>query len=165
MDFGKVIQFMGQQLDALKNIEELLAHDEKQNPAAHTVKPEEIENLKNYVATMKQAAETAKGLAEYYKKLESPPKPAKTPEAEKTGDKLEQTDAGNTAEPGKESEQTEKPKRKKKETKTETPAEPSVGTPAESPAQVPVAAPEPAPEPQANVLDLIASISIDNLQG
>lgn len=148
MNFGSVINFMDKQLSALKEIEDLLAHDEKQNPAAHTVKPEEIENLKNYVSTMKQAAETAKGLAEYYKKLEQP---AKAPE----GEKLPIVDKTETA---------EKPKRKKKETKAETPAEPPTGAPAETPAIVPVAALEPTAESSANVLDLIASISIDNLQ-
>ncbi len=204
MDFSNVIRFMGQQLDALKNIEDLLAHDEKQSlyPVAHTVKPEEIEHLKNYVDNMKRAAETAKGLAEYYKNL-GQPKTNNKETAEQSG----QAESGNATEPDKEPGQTEKPKPKRNRKKTEAPATPPTELPAEPPTtvpgaapesafnepgpngeqseeckanaeyetnpapQVPIATPEPAqPDPkpatqQTNIMDLIASISIDNLQG
>ncbi|GAB4272091.1 hypothetical protein [Thermincola ferriacetica] len=176
MDFNNVIRLMGQQLDALKNIEDLLSHDEKQNPTAHTVKPEEVNHLKEYVYNTKRAAETAKGLAEYYKNLGQPVKTENKETAEQSG----QAENGNATEqtekpkPKRSRKKTETPKPKRSRKKTETPAEPPAEPASNEPAdaknpasQVPVTAPEPTPEPkpvQQNILDLIASISIDNLQ-
>lgn len=166
MDFGNVIRLMGQQLNALKNIEDLLAHDEKQNPADRTVKPEDIENLKNYVATMKQAAETAKGLAEYYQKLE---KPAKAAEGEKAAPENKDEKTGKPEEG--------KPKRSSSRKKTEPPAqpaEPENPEPAAEPVAtiVPTTPPAPAeetppaaPETPTDIDALLAALTIDNLQG
>lgn len=169
MDFGNVIRLMGQQLNALKNIEDLLAHDEKQNPADRTVKPEDIENLKNYVATMKQAAETAKALAEYYQKLE---KPAKAAEGEKAAPENKDEPTGKPEE--------SKPKRSSSRKKTEPPAQPAQPAEPENPpepAAEPVAAtvptappasaeetPPAAPETPTDINALLAALTIDNLQ-
>jgi|GEM_PF-3191168 len=74
MDFNHIINFMSQQLKALKEIEDLLAHNEKQAPT-HSIKPEDIEALKFYVATMKLAATTAEALAKHYKNAENAQSP------------------------------------------------------------------------------------------
>lgn len=110
MDFNSVISFMGHQAKALKDLENLLAHDEKQDVPGHSVLPENIETLKTYVSTMKIAVDTATALAKYYKvtgtgqpagEVEKPPKkrttkkpdppieePAKEPEPEEEFDFL-----------------------------------------------------------------------------
>lgn len=67
MNFDNVITFMGQQAKALKELEDLITHDARQEAARHKVKPEDIETLRAYVTTMKTAVETATALAKYYK--------------------------------------------------------------------------------------------------
>lgn len=77
MNFNGVINLMNQQQKAIKEIEDLLAHDEKQG-AAHKIPKDDIEVLKTYVETMKIAATTATALAKFYevKKPSAPdPKP------------------------------------------------------------------------------------------
>ncbi|WP_049755861.1 hypothetical protein [Desulforamulus reducens] len=67
MSFESVINAMNQQSNVLKELEELLAHNDKQNNLGHTVKLEDIERLKSYVANMKLAVKTATALATHYK--------------------------------------------------------------------------------------------------
>lgn len=130
MDFNNIIGFMDQQLKALKELEELLAYDESQSQD-HTIKPENIEALKDYTATMKQAAKTAKALAEHYKKA------GNTKPVENV--KEESVDAVVTEE----SKKAEKPKRNR--TKPETPKE----EPDNKPADAETLKEEPVKEPAA----------------
>lgn len=74
MNLDSVISFMNQQTKPLKELEELIAHNEKQIDPGHSVKPENIETLKTYVETMKTAVNTAATLAKYYKSAEAPRK-------------------------------------------------------------------------------------------
>ncbi|AEG59355.1 hypothetical protein [Desulforamulus ruminis] len=67
MDCNNVINFMNQQLKALKEIEDLVSHDENQ-ASTHSIETEDLEALKTYVETMKRAAATASELAKHYKK-------------------------------------------------------------------------------------------------
>jgi len=55
---------MAHQADMLREIEEVIAHDEKQDSSAIT--PEEMAALKNYVSTMKTACIVATALAKHY---------------------------------------------------------------------------------------------------
>lgn len=79
MAFDSVITFMAQQAKALKEIEDLIAHDAKQNNPGHSVEPIAIKTLENYVTTMKYAVDTATALAEYYKGAEVKPEKAEKP--------------------------------------------------------------------------------------
>ena len=72
MDFNHIINFISQQQKALKELEDLMAHHEKQGNRVggaycSSVKEEDIEALKDYVGTMKRAVDTASALATYYK--------------------------------------------------------------------------------------------------
>lgn len=107
MDTNNIIRFMGQQLKALKEIEDLLAHNDKQ-PQTHGINLEDIEALKSYVANMKLAASTAEKLAGHYKTAGSTQPSGAAPEP-----------SANT--PGTEA---EKPKRKRSSAKPETPEPP-----------------------------------------
>lgn len=98
MDFNNIIKLMDQQLKALKEIEELLAHNDEQTPT-HSINPEDIEGLKNYITTMKKAANTATALANHFENKRGT-QPAKTPQANEA-----------TTTPDGESEKAEKPKR------------------------------------------------------
>ncbi len=72
MDLNQVINFMNQQLKPLKELEDLIKYNEKQEQT-HSVNPNDIEALKGYVTGMKQAVTTAKTLAEHYKKVDTAP--------------------------------------------------------------------------------------------
>jgi HAMP domain-containing protein len=79
MNTGNVNNLMNQQLKALKDIEDLLAHDAKQDVAhnvAHSIKQENIDALKAYVETMKLACTTAIALAKHYEPKGTPAKSA-----------------------------------------------------------------------------------------
>jgi hypothetical protein len=65
MDCNNIVNFMGQQLKALKEVEELITYAEKQDSIP--VKPEDMENLKNYITAMKLSANTALDLAKHFK--------------------------------------------------------------------------------------------------
>jgi hypothetical protein len=73
MNTGNVNNLMNQQLKALKDIEDLLAHDAKQT-ATHSIKQEDIEALKTYISTMKLACNTAIALAKHYESKTAPAK-------------------------------------------------------------------------------------------
>ena len=103
MDFGSVIRFMDQQLKALKDLEDLIEHNENQEQT-HGLEQEDIDSLKDYVAGMKQACSTAKTLAEHYKN-------AGSSQPDKTGP--DQNAAGG--------EEAEKPKRRRSSAKKEEP--------------------------------------------
>jgi len=79
MDYGRVSNLMGQQIRAIKDLEELIEHDEK---AAVTspVAPEEIKTLKDYIVNMKRACNAAIDLAKFYEDIEK--KTEKTADAE-----------------------------------------------------------------------------------
>lgn len=64
MNCNRVINAMAQQADMLKQIEEVIAHDEKQASSAVTL--EEMTALKNYMNTMKTACTVATALAKHY---------------------------------------------------------------------------------------------------
>lgn len=68
MNCEKVITLMKQNISALKEIEELIAYNKKQQEKA--VSPEELERLTTYINTMKGACETAVKLATHYKESE-----------------------------------------------------------------------------------------------
>lgn len=120
MDTNSIIGFMGQQLKALKEIEDLLAHNEKQ-PQTHGIKPEDIEALKTYVATMKLAASTAEKLAGHYKTAGSAQPATTTPEPA--------ANAAGTEE--------KKPTRKRSSAKPETPETPKEEPTGEQPGENP----------------------------
>ncbi len=85
MNFDSIINFMNQQSKVLKELEDLLAHDAKQENPGHSVDPVAIKTLKDYVATMKYAVDTATALAKFYKSAENTkPKTEKQPALEKT---------------------------------------------------------------------------------
>lgn len=121
MDTNNIIRFMGQQLKALKEIEDLLTHNDNQQLQNHGINPEAIEALKSYVATMKLAAGTAEKLAGHYKTAGStqPSGAAPEPSANATG-----TEA-------------EKPTRKRSSTKPETQETPKEDPPGEQPGENP----------------------------
>jgi hypothetical protein len=129
MDFSNVTRFMDQQLKALKEIEDLLAHNEKQ-VQTHNIRPEDIEALKDYVATMKLAASTAKKLAEHYKLGSA--KPVATKTADEKQDSASEPAADTADGTAEEVEKPEKPKRRRGSVKQETPQEePAAGQPGE----------------------------------
>jgi len=99
MNFNSVISSMDQQARVLKDIQNLLDHNDKQTEQAHSVKPEDIEALQNYVAGMQRAVDTATALAKHYNNTEKT-QPTKT-----------------------ETEQSEKPKTKKRGSADNKPAE------------------------------------------
>jgi len=109
MNFDSVINFMNHQSRALKELEDLLAHDAKQENPGHSVDPVAIKSLKDYVATMKYAVDTATALAKFYKS------------AENTKPKTEKQPAKET-EPEKTDNPPPKKKRSKKDTQQEEPA-------------------------------------------
>jgi len=72
MQSEKVINFMNQNIRALKEIEEIIHHDEKQQTSALSI--EEMDQLKSYIGTMKGACEAAIKLSSSYKTKETAPK-------------------------------------------------------------------------------------------
>jgi len=75
----KVINFMNQNIRALKEIEEIIHHDEKQQISALSI--EEMDQLKSYIGTMKGACEAAIKLASSYKTTAPKPTNKKTTKA------------------------------------------------------------------------------------
>lgn len=69
MDFNNIMNLMGQQAKVLKELEDLIAHDEKEDVfgLGHSIPTENLKTLKTYVSTMKTAVDTATALAKHYK--------------------------------------------------------------------------------------------------
>jgi hypothetical protein len=60
-----VVNFMGQQLKAIKDLEDLIAHNKEQGGCA-SVAAENIEILESHVTNMKISCDTALTLAKHY---------------------------------------------------------------------------------------------------
>lgn len=97
MDFKKVSGFLGQQLKALGEMKDLIAH-EKKNPG-HKVSADDVKAFEDYVATMEKASRAGKALADFYAAGSAkPPEPEKVEEAAPSEADLEAEKARQKAE-------------------------------------------------------------------
>ncbi len=113
MSFDNVISSMNQQTRVIKDLKELLAHNDKQTDPGHSVPTEDVELLRTYVETMETAVNTAKALAQHYKGGPAP-KPAEN-KPETTAPAKPEPPAAEA----KEAPKTEKPKRKRNAAKAQ----------------------------------------------
>lgn len=66
MGFSNVESFMSQQLKVIKELEALIARNEKETAADHGVSSNDIEALKTHVKGLRAICDTATAMAKYY---------------------------------------------------------------------------------------------------
>ncbi|GMB00899.1 hypothetical protein [Pelosinus sp. IPA-1] len=69
MNFNGVNNLMRQQLGAIKDLEELLDLDSKQDPT-HTISKEDIALFKDHVDRLKKVCETAMAISQHYQAID-----------------------------------------------------------------------------------------------
>ena len=143
MNFGNVVSFMNQQLKALKELEDLLAHA-KQNPG-HNVNDERMDEFERYIEVMKSAATTASELAKHYQSNTAPK--TETPAEVKKEEGQKQVCETDSCE-------TEKPKKRRSPKKQEPATEETVEPSAEELVE-PITAEEPQEDEQEESFDFL----------